>query len=99
MLHDATYHLAFRILQLAADLGLDKSSSWADFPSRTARNGAYLQVLQHNLAHLCHRSGFFRGWCEDQVVRRLVQLGIMDDNDGLWAWANSCSTCAHIIVL
>ena len=82
VLHDSTYYLALRILQLAADLGLDKFIIVGGFPNRTAGNGIYLQVLQDNLTHLYHDSGFFRGWREDRV-RSLVKLGIDDDNDGL----------------
>ncbi|KAF3911017.1 hypothetical protein AA313_de0202557 [Arthrobotrys entomopaga] len=82
VLDDSTYYLALRILQLAADLGLDKFIIVGGFPNRTAGNGIYLKMLQQHLAHLCHGSAFFRGWSKDRVCN-LVKLGVDDDNDGL----------------
>ncbi|KAK3987635.1 hypothetical protein QBC44DRAFT_294886 [Cladorrhinum sp. PSN332] len=82
VLRDVTYYVALRILQLAADIGLDKFIIVGGFASRTAGNGAYLEALRQRLVHLCHTSGFFRGWEEDRI-RGLVKAGIDDDNAGL----------------
>lgn len=81
VLYDSTYPLALRILQLAADIGLDKFIIVGGFALRTGK-GAYLQTLQDHLVRLCPHSAFFNGWGEDQA-RRSVRLGIDDDNDGL----------------
>ncbi|KAK4466441.1 hypothetical protein QBC42DRAFT_328047 [Cladorrhinum samala] len=82
VLRDVTYHVALRILQLAADIGLDKFVIVGGFPSRTAGSEVYLQALRQRLVQLCHTSGFFRGWEEDKI-HGLVKAGIDDDNDGL----------------
>lgn len=82
VLRDVTYHVALRILQLAADIGLDKFIIVGGFASRTAGNEVYLQALRQRLVHLCHTSGFFRGWGEDRI-HGLVKAGIDDDNAGL----------------
>ncbi|KAI9770987.1 MAG: hypothetical protein M1840_002691 [Geoglossum simile] len=81
VLYDSTYPLALRILQLAADIGLDKFIIVGGFAIKTGK-GAYLQALQDHLVRFCHNSAFFTGWTEDQV-RGLVRLGVGDDNDGL----------------
>ncbi|KAL4721745.1 hypothetical protein ACLX1H_011239 [Fusarium chlamydosporum] len=81
VLHDSTYPLALRILQLAADIGLDKFIIVGGFALRI-RGGAYLRSLQDHLVRLCPYSGFFSGWEEDQV-RGIVRLGVDDDDDGL----------------
>ncbi|KAM0813229.1 putative 3-dehydroquinate synthase [Seiridium cardinale] len=80
VLHDSTYPLALRILQLAADIGLDKFIIVGGFALRTAK-GAYLASLQDQLVSFNPQSAFFSGW-GDSRFRQLVRLGV-DDNDGL----------------
>ncbi|KAK3381225.1 hypothetical protein B0H63DRAFT_197823 [Podospora didyma] len=83
VLDDATYPLGVRILQLAADIGLDKFVIVGGFALRTAgKDGAYLAALQDHLLRLYHRSAFFADWDADRI-RGLVRLGADDDNDGL----------------
>ncbi|TAQ89040.1 hypothetical protein B7494_g2630 [Chlorociboria aeruginascens] len=81
VLYDSTYPLALRILQLAADIGLEKFIIVGGFAMRTGKH-AYLEALQDHLVRFYHQSAFFGHWGEDKV-RRLVQFGIDDDNDGL----------------
>ena len=81
VLHDSTYPLALRILQLAADIGLKRFIIVGGFAMRTGRQ-AYLQALQDHLVRFCHYSGFFSDWTKAEV-RELVKFGIDDDNDGL----------------
>ena len=81
VLKASTYHLALRILQLAADLGLDKFIITGGFALKTG-NGVYLQALQDHIVRLYAPTGFFSAWSENRV-RQLVRLGINDDNDGL----------------
>ena len=80
-LDDSTYPLALRILQLAADIGLDKFIIVGGFAMKTGRR-AYLKALQHHLVRFCYHSAFFSDWSEDKV-RGLVRFGVHDDNDGL----------------
>lgn len=81
VLYDSTYPLALRILQLAADIGLDKFIIVGGFAMKTGK-GSYLQVLQDHLVRFCHHSAFFGDWTEAEV-RGLVTFGVDDDNDGL----------------
>lgn len=81
VLCDSTYPLALRILQLAADIGLDKFIITGGFAMKVGKT-AYLQVLQDHLVRFCHRSGYFIDWGDDKV-RGLVKFAIGDDNDGL----------------
>ena len=81
VLYDSTYPLALRILQLAADIGLDKFIIVGGFAMKTGK-GSYLQALQDHLVRLCHHSAFFGDWSESKV-RGLVMFGVDDDNDGL----------------
>lgn len=81
VLYDSTYPLALRILQLAADIGLDKFIIVGGFAMKTGKR-EYLRALQDHLVRFCHYSAFFSDWSED-VVRGLVRFGIDDDNDGL----------------
>ena len=81
VLYQSTYPLAMRILQLAADIGLDKFIIVGGFAMKIGKK-AYLEALQDHLVRFCHRSVFFRDWSEEKV-RRLVRFGIDDDNDGL----------------
>ena len=81
VLHDSTYPLALRILQLAADIGLDKFIIVGGFAMKTGK-GEYLRALQDHLVRFCYYSANFSDWTEDKV-RGLVRLGIDDDNDGL----------------
>ena len=81
VLYDSTYPLALRILQLAADIGLDKFIIVGGFAMKTGKK-AYLQALQNHLTRFCHNSAFFRDWSEDKV-RGLVKFGVDDDNNGL----------------
>ena len=81
VLYDSTYPLALRIVQLAADIGLDKFIIVGGFAMKTGKR-AYLQALQHHLVRFCDGSGFFSDWDEDKV-RGLVRFGVDDDNDGL----------------
>ncbi|KAH7062711.1 hypothetical protein BKA63DRAFT_587428 [Paraphoma chrysanthemicola] len=85
VLHDATYYLALRILQPAASLGLDKFIIVGGFARRPARTGAYLQVIQGNLARLCHGLRVFCGWNFLRMERgsslSSVQPGLDDDDD------------------
>lgn len=80
-LQDATYPLAWRILQLAADIGLNKFIIVGGFAMKTGRQ-AYMQSLQHHLVRLCHNSAYFADWTNDDI-HRLVQFGADDDSDGL----------------
>ena len=81
VLYDSTYPLALRIVQLAADIGLDKFIIVGGFAMKTGR-GSYLQALQDHLVRFCHHSAFFGEWNESKV-RGLVMFGVDDDNDGL----------------
>lgn len=81
VLYDSTYPLALRILQLAADIGLNKFIIVGGFAMKIGKR-AYLQALHNHLVRLCHYSGFFSDWREDRV-RKLVRFGVDDDNDGL----------------
>ena len=81
VLYDSTYPLALRILQLAADIGLDKFIIVGGFAMKTGKR-KYLRAIQDHLVRFCHYSAFFSGWSEDKV-RGLVRFGIDDDNDGL----------------
>ena len=81
VLYDSTYPLALRILQLAADIGLDKFIIVGGFAMKTGK-GSYLQALQDHLVRFCHLSAFFGEWSESKV-RGLVMFGVDDDNDGL----------------
>ncbi|KAK6070798.1 3-dehydroquinate synthase [Seiridium cupressi] len=78
---DSTYYVALRILQLAADLGLEKFIIVGGFALKTAQ-GEYLRAVQDHLARLCSYSAFFSGWTEARI-RRIVKLGIDDDDDVL----------------
>jgi len=82
VLQHATYPLALRLLQLAADMGLDKFVVVGGFAMKTGKGAAYLTALQDHLVRFYHSSGYFSGWNEERV-RRLVRLGRDDDNDGL----------------
>lgn len=81
VLYDSTYPLALRILQLAADIGLDKFIIVGGFAMKTGK-GSYLQALQDHLVRFCHHSAFFGDWTESEVPG-LVKFGVDDDNDGL----------------
>lgn len=81
VLYDSTYPLALRILQLAADIGLEKFIIVGGFAMKTGK-GSYLQALQDHLVRFCHHSAFFGDWTESQI-RGLVMFGVDDDNDGL----------------
>ncbi|RYP67507.1 hypothetical protein DL771_007207 [Monosporascus sp. 5C6A] len=86
VLHDSTYPLALRIMQLAADIGLQKFIIVGGFAVKTGGR-AYLQALQDHLARLWHQSAFFRNWSEGEV-RGLVKFGADDDDDGLIGMGN-----------
>jgi len=67
----ATRHLALRILQLAADLGLDKFIVTGGFANGVG--DPYFTMLYRNLRRLAHDSGFFSGWDEarlQSLIRR-----------------------------
>ncbi len=81
VLYDSTYPLALRILQLAADIGLDKFIIVGGFAMKTGKR-AYLKALQDHLVRFGHHSAFYSDWDEDKV-RGLVKFGVDDDNDGL----------------
>ena len=81
VLRDSTYPLALRILQLAADIGLDKFIIVGGFAMKTGET-AYVQALQDHLMHFYHQSAYFSDWSE-RKVRGLVKFGVDDDNDGL----------------
>lgn len=81
VMYDSTYPLALRILQLAADIGLDKFIIVGGFAMKTGK-GSYLQAIQDHLVRFCHHSAFFGDWSESKV-RGLVVFGVNDDNDGL----------------
>jgi 3-dehydroquinate synthetase/threonine dehydrogenase-like Zn-dependent dehydrogenase/nucleoside-diphosphate-sugar epimerase/predicted NBD/HSP70 family sugar kinase len=81
ILYDTTYPLALRILQLAADIGLNKFIIVGGFALKTG-GIAYLQALQDHLVRFYHNSAYFAEWTEPQI-RTMVRLGIADDNDGL----------------
>jgi len=81
VLYDSTYPLALRILQLAADIGLEKFIIVGGFAMKTGKK-EYLRTLQDHLVRFCHYSAFFSGWTEGKV-RGLVKFGVDDDNDGL----------------
>ncbi|KAK6193484.1 hypothetical protein LQW54_012422 [Pestalotiopsis sp. IQ-011] len=78
---DSTYPVAVRVLQMAADLGLEKFILVGGFVLKTAK-GEYLRAVQDHLARLCSYSAFFRGWTEDRL-RGLIRLGEDDDDDVL----------------
>ena len=59
VLYDSTYPLALRILQLAADIGLDKFIIVGGFAMKTG-GSAYLRALQDHLVRFCHNSGVLR---------------------------------------
>ncbi|MCJ1442734.1 MAG: hypothetical protein MMC23_003231 [Stictis urceolatum] len=86
VLRDATYPLALRVLQLAADIGLDKFILVGGFITKMGQK-AYLQALQHHLVRFYYNSAFFGDWTEDKI-RGLVRLGVHDDNDGLIGLSN-----------
>ena len=73
--------LATRILQLAADIGLDKFLVVGGFAEKTG-GSSYLQSLQDHMVRLCHASAYFRAWTEARI-RSLVAFGHMGDNDAL----------------
>ncbi|KAI3317793.1 3-dehydroquinate synthase-domain-containing protein [Xylariaceae sp. AK1471] len=81
ILYDTTYPLALRILQLAADIGLDKFIIVGGFALKTG-GIAYLQALQDHLVRFYNNSAYFADWTEPHI-RNMVKLGIADDNDGL----------------
>ncbi|KAK7954419.1 hypothetical protein PG988_015113 [Apiospora saccharicola] len=81
VLRYSTYPLALRILQLAADIGLDKFIIVGGFVTKIGKS-AYLRALQDHLVYYGHTSAFFGGWTEERV-RRLVRLGQDDENDGI----------------
>ena len=81
VLYDSTYPLALRILQLAADIGLQKVIIVGGFAIRTGRM-TYLQTLRDHLVRFYHPSAYFGEWTM-RDIRGLVQFGIDDDNDGL----------------
>ena len=81
VLYDSTYPLALRILQLAADIGLEKFIIVGGYAMKTGKS-SYLQALQNHLVRFCHNSGYFSDWREKRV-RDMVRFGVDDDNDGL----------------
>lgn len=81
VLYGSTYPLALRILQLAADIRLDKFIIVGGF-ARKIGERAYFQALHDHLVHFCHYSGVFSDWREDKI-RALVRFGVDDDNNGL----------------
>ncbi|KAG8162168.1 hypothetical protein KVR01_007933 [Diaporthe batatas] len=78
--------LALRILQLAADLGLDKFIITGGFVTKTAK-GAFLPALQQQLRRFVRTTGFFSGWT-DADLTSFVRIGYSDDNDGLIGMSN-----------
>ncbi|MFC1599205.1 ROK family protein, partial [Candidatus Omnitrophota bacterium] len=80
ILDEATFYLALRILQLSADLGLEKFIITGGFALGVGQ--PYFESLRNNLVELCHSSGFFTGW-DDERIRSLVEPAVGDDNDGL----------------
>jgi threonine dehydrogenase-like Zn-dependent dehydrogenase/predicted NBD/HSP70 family sugar kinase len=76
----ACEHLAARILQLAADIGLERFVIVGGFAHGVGKH--YFETLRRELVSQCYRSGFFSGWTDERVAA-LVEPGIADDNDGL----------------
>ncbi|KAJ1324255.1 2-epi-5-epi-valiolone synthase [Microdochium nivale] len=81
VLDEAAYPLALRVLQMAADLGLDKFILVGGFALKTAR-AHLLPAVQRHLVRLCTYAAFFNGWSPERV-KGLVRLGVDDDNDVL----------------
>lgn len=86
VLGEVVYPLALRILQLSADLGLEKFIITGGFVTKTAK-GAYLPALQQQLRRFLHTTGYFSGWT-DADLTSLVRIGPSDDNDGLVGMGN-----------
>ncbi|MFN6536059.1 MAG: ROK family protein [Nostoc sp. EkiNYC01] len=70
ILDQSTFYLGLSILQICANLGLDRV-----FISGGFANGVgtpYFQSLHRNLCQLIHSSGFFTGWTQEQLAQ-LIQ--------------------------
>ncbi|POS74151.1 3-dehydroquinate synthase [Diaporthe helianthi] len=86
VLGEVVYPLALRILQLSADLGLDKFILTGGFVTKTAKD-AYLPALLQQIRRFLGNTGYFRGHT-DADLTSLVRVGASDDNDGLVGMGN-----------
>lgn len=80
VLTESTRYLALRILQVVADLGLERVLVTGGFANGVGE--PYFGVLRDNLVECAHASGFFTRWTEEDL-RRLVRPCPDHDDDAL----------------